>query len=336
MSKVSVIVPVYNSERWLGACLDSLLGQTLEDVEVICINDGSTDGSAAILSEYASRDGRVKTFAQENRGLGAARNRGIDAATGDYLHFMDADDEFAAPDALERLVGVADAERTDALFFDAETRVDEGLDVPEAVVRPDDYIRRRDYTAVTTGRALFARFVELREFTASPCLLLLRRSFLERCAIRFPEANVYHEDNIFVTHVLMAADRVSHRPWKCYARKVHDGSIVTSKPTMRHLRGYVACCLDVCRLLSEAGLDRRTKAALLDRRAVYRMHVRRIADGNRELASAAEREMNADEYAAFISALDCPLSEKAANALRCLKDHGLAFTIRRILFGRQG
>ena len=90
--KVSVVVPVYNAEKYLKRCLDSLRKQTLKDIEIICVNDGSTDGSAAILAEYAAHDKRIKVITQENQYIGAARNRGIEAARGEYIGFVDSDD----------------------------------------------------------------------------------------------------------------------------------------------------------------------------------------------------------------------------------------------------
>ena len=92
MPKVSVIIPVFNVEEYLGECLDSILGQTLREIEVVCVDDGSTDGSAAILDTYAAKDGRVKVLRQPNAGAGAARNAGLAVATGEYLLFCDPDD----------------------------------------------------------------------------------------------------------------------------------------------------------------------------------------------------------------------------------------------------
>ncbi len=92
MPKVSVIVPVYNVEGHLARCLDSILAQTERDIEVVCVNDGSTDGSPRILADYAARDPRVKVISQENRGLSAARNAGLDAFKGKYVMFVDSDD----------------------------------------------------------------------------------------------------------------------------------------------------------------------------------------------------------------------------------------------------
>lgn len=97
---VSVIIPAYNVEEFIRPCLDGVLAQTIENIEVICVDDGSTDGTSAILKEYASRDGRVKILTQENGGAGKARNAGLAAAKGETLSFLDADDLFE-PDMLE-------------------------------------------------------------------------------------------------------------------------------------------------------------------------------------------------------------------------------------------
>ncbi len=335
MPRLSIIIPVYNAERHLRACLDSLLAQSIKDMEIICVDDGSTDESGAILAEYAAKDGRLKIATQENRGQGAARNRGLEIARGEYIYFMDADDELAAPDALAGLFAVADADILDALFFDAETRVDEGIVVPPSIVRAEDYIRSHDYSSVGTGRELFARFLANKEYTVSPCLVLFRRAFLEENGIRFPVERIFYEDNIFMTRVMLAAKRASHRPWRLYLRKVHANSSVTSAPTLRHLRGYLACYRDVCALLARGGWERRTRGVLRDRQVIYKLHVRRIVDANPSLVASAKDEMPMDEYAALCEVLVYPLHEKAINAFRCLRDRGVAYTVRRIFCGRQ-
>ena len=102
-SLISVIVPVYNVEKYLPACLDSLLAQTYPDFELLCVNDGSPDGSQAILEQYAQKDSRVRVFCKENGGVSAARNFGLEQARGTYISFMDADD-LVVPQYLERLL----------------------------------------------------------------------------------------------------------------------------------------------------------------------------------------------------------------------------------------
>ena len=103
MPKVSVIVPVFQVEKFLKNCLQSILTQTLTDIEIILLNDGSTDASLKICEEYAAKDKRISVYSHENRGLGSTRNRGITLAKGDYLAFVDSDDHIS-PDGLERLL----------------------------------------------------------------------------------------------------------------------------------------------------------------------------------------------------------------------------------------
>lgn len=99
---ITVIVPVYNVEKYLRRCLDSIIGQTYQNLEILCIDDGSIDNSGEICEQYAARDARIKVIHQENQGLSTARNRGLDTATGEYIAFVDSDDYIAA-DVLEQL-----------------------------------------------------------------------------------------------------------------------------------------------------------------------------------------------------------------------------------------
>ena len=115
MSKVSVIIPVYNTEKFLRKCLDSVCNQTLQDIEIICINDCSTDGSLEILREYAGKDNRIKLIELfENGGAAKARNIGIDIAHGEYIGFVDSDD-FVDLDFYEKLYNKAVETGADAV-----------------------------------------------------------------------------------------------------------------------------------------------------------------------------------------------------------------------------
>lgn len=119
LPKVSVIIPVYNSETCLGQCLDSILCQTLRQIQIICVDDGSTDGSPRLLSQYAAMDSRIQILTQKNKGAGAARNLGLGAAQGEYLSFLDSDD-FFEPDMLELACQKADACQADFVVFQSD------------------------------------------------------------------------------------------------------------------------------------------------------------------------------------------------------------------------
>lgn len=115
--KVSVIIPVYNSQKFIGSCLQQVLAQSLREIEIVCVDDGSTDDSADIIAQTAQRDSRVKLIRQENAGPGPARNAGIAAATGEFVTFLDADDRYSSDDYLRVLY---------------EGAVDNGVDVSGA------------------------------------------------------------------------------------------------------------------------------------------------------------------------------------------------------------
>ena len=114
---VSVVTPIYNDERHLVQCLDSLCSQTLQEIEFVCVDDGSTDGSSAILQSYRERDGRFVIVRQPNRGLGAAMNAGIRQARGEYIGIVESDD-FADPDMFKTLYDTAMGLNADVIKSD--------------------------------------------------------------------------------------------------------------------------------------------------------------------------------------------------------------------------
>ena len=124
---LSIVVPVYNAAAWMRTCLESLIHQTLQELEIICVDDGSTDGTLAVLQEYAAKDTRIKVIHQENAGVSASRNAGLDIVTGELVTFVDADD-WVEPDAYEKVLA-AFSDSVDLVCFgvDVEGVDDSGL-----------------------------------------------------------------------------------------------------------------------------------------------------------------------------------------------------------------
>ena len=116
--KYSIIIPIYNVEKYLSRCLDSILSQSYDNYEIICINDGSTDSSRKILESYIDKDSRIKLINQKNKGLGEARNTGITHAVGDYIWFIDSDDWIPDPNALLKINNKIHSDYCDVLMFD--------------------------------------------------------------------------------------------------------------------------------------------------------------------------------------------------------------------------
>lgn len=223
--KVSVIIPVYNVEPYLSACLDSVCHQTLRDIEIICINDGSTDRSLDILQCYAERDSRIQVYSQENRGPGEARNAGIYRAHGEYIQFVDSDD-MLEPDALLYAYEKAKAEKLDVFAFDAHAVFDSAEMETEKGAYRTYYPRPDRYRNITPGEAFFTRQILDGKFIMQPCCQLIMRKFLLKSGVRFIPG-ILQEDNAFTVEMLLHAQRVSHENRPFYIRRVRPGSIMT-------------------------------------------------------------------------------------------------------------
>ena len=137
MPKVSIIVPVYNTKNYLRECVDSLIGQTLQDIEIILVDDGSTDGSSEICDEYALTDARIKVIHKPNGGLSSARNCGMDAADGEYFAFVDSDDVCDSK-MYEHMVSVADEKNVKMVICSANYWSDNCVQpIPSKELRPE-------------------------------------------------------------------------------------------------------------------------------------------------------------------------------------------------------
>ena len=216
--KFSVIIPVYNVEAYLRDCLDSVLNQTYADWEAICVNDGSTDGSADILNEYAARESRLKVITQPNRGLSAARNSGIDAAEGEYVLFLDSDD-WLEKNALEVLSANLGGE--DMLCFSGRRYFESDRAYHDAdQLKAQTYLSGMDYY---NDNALSSR-----DF-AFVCVVLriYKREFLSQHNLRFKEG-IFHEDNLFTPLACFYAERVMVINECLYDYRVRSNSITTT------------------------------------------------------------------------------------------------------------
>ena len=169
---ISVIIPVYNVEDYLAECIDSVLGQSYTDYEIILVDDGATDSSGRMCDEYARKDSRIRVIHQENGGLSAARNTGLRAAWGKYIYFLDSDD-YIAPSALEHLAALAEKEQADVVFFDGYTFFDEC----EADVTAIEYVRQATYPP-TNGREMLRQLLGRDEYRTAVPLMLFRKSNL--------------------------------------------------------------------------------------------------------------------------------------------------------------
>lgn len=227
--RVSVLVPCYNVEGYLEQCLDSLAAQTLEDIEFICINDGSTDSTPDIIARYVEKDARFRQIDKPNSGYGASMNRGLSEARGRYIGILESDD-FCEPETFEYLAAIAemrDARAVKANFFFYWSK-------PE----PRDELNRlvrEDMPEVVDPKS----FPELFWFMPSIWSAIYERSFLEENGIRFLETpGASYQDLSFTFKAWACADRVALVPWAfVHYRQDNEGSSI-------HSPGKVFCVCD--------------------------------------------------------------------------------------------
>ena len=246
---VSVIIPVYNVEKYLPQCLDSIANQTLRDIEIICVDDGSTDGSLEILAQYAAKFTNFTVLEQRHGGVSAARNRGLARARGEYVYFMDSDD-WLDTGALGKLTAIADEQRLDQLIFSAEVFCDAAFaaDVGDDFLREkqDYYVIPGDITArPMPGIDLAGSMIAEGAFFVQPSLRLHRREALMRNRHRFPKG-IVHEDEYFAMVTLASAGLAMLIDERFFHRRIRPGSIMTSGCTaLEHAKG----CLTVAKAL---------------------------------------------------------------------------------------
>lgn len=221
---ISVIVPVYNVEPFLKECLDSLIHQTLKNIEIICVNDGSTDGSLSILKEYEKKDKRIKVITQENKGLPVARRTATAVATGEYLQFVDSDD-YIDLDTCECLYTYAKLYDHDMLSFQA---IDFNSETRKETRTPYHSLRW-----VTHGLNHTFTWRDIKNsitsYAATACLTLYKKSFLEANNIEWVNKKLCYEDTPFFTKSVFLAKRVGVLKEAFYHRRIHNQSITQNK-----------------------------------------------------------------------------------------------------------
>ncbi len=244
---IGVIIPVYNSERWLRTCLDSVVGQTIPFTEIIIINDGSTDKSGIIAEEYVTQYDSVVLINQKNSGAGAARNAGMDMIRTDFFLFLDSDD-YLDYRTVEVLKGIVTDMPVDVVYFNGKSFLDEGAD--EKLYKDD--CRRRDSLtqSIVTGREMFAQSYPDSYFP-SPCFNLVKREHINRWEIRFYEDRLYFEDNSFAFIVMDRAESVKFLPDILYLRRYRAGSIMTSTMCVRKLQDRAKEYSIICRYIAD-------------------------------------------------------------------------------------
>ena len=222
MPVVSVIIPVYKVEKYLRRCLDSLIAQTFADWQAICIDDGSPDRSPAILDEYAARDARIKVIHRANGGVSSARNLGIENASGNYIHFLDADD-WIDPEYYQAMVTVA----TDS---DADM-------VVSGFVSDNKYTKPIVYRDVKLKRKIADKLRLTYALTDSYVWrYLFKADFVRTKKLLFDTNLIAQEDTLFVLNAIADANAIVTVPWVNYHYMFNENSALNNRDAAHHAK----------------------------------------------------------------------------------------------------
>ena len=223
---ISVIIPVYNVERYLHECIDSVLNQSYQNFEIILVDDGSKDSSSQICENYVAVDARIRCIHKENGGASTARNVGLDESKGEFVFFLDSDDWIDNRTFGKMLIPMQDG-KIDFSFCEAYA-----VDEETGEISYKNYAYYRDYVIDNTQK-IFSEMIENKEFHVAVWMILYRREFLMKNELRFVEKIMY-EDCIFAYQVYKKAKMAAHIHEYLYHRRYRKNSVMTSKKTVHN------------------------------------------------------------------------------------------------------
>jgi Glycosyltransferases involved in cell wall biogenesis len=247
--KISIIIPVYNVEKYLAECLDSCVNQTLKDIEIICVDDCSTDNSYTTLKDYQQKDSRIKIFRhEENKKQGTARNKGLEVATGKYIWFIDSDD-YIDTKACQILYDAIKKFNVDMLCFTAvqftETEENQMFSYPQ-------YFQGVQINKIYHPKTNWKE-IKFYNLNVSSCTYLTKRSVVQN--FRFRE-RVWHEDTDFTAILLASVDSFCFIPYSAYFRRINPTSTTQTTMSQKRLEDLIEMTHSLDRFATENKIDR--------------------------------------------------------------------------------
>ncbi|MFC4386541.1 glycosyltransferase [Gracilibacillus marinus] len=229
---VSIIIPVYNVEDYLEECLNSILNQTYPNLEVLMINDGSTDNSKLILEKYNKEYDNFYMFSQSNKGQAVCRNIGIDNSKGKYLYFLDSDD-YILPDTIENLIATMERDALDLIRFSAQPfSADKNYNI---VKNQYNFERYFDSNRVYNKNEFLEK--NLVAYSTSPCLYIVKKEIIIQKNIRFVSGILY-EDELFTLEVFLNVSSVKYDPKDYYKRRYRENSVMTTYKDTASIKSF--------------------------------------------------------------------------------------------------
>ena len=260
---ISIIIPVYNAEKELKKCVESIIRQTQRDIEIILIDDGSVDASLSICQRYAEEDCRVKVVHQKNAGVSAARNAGIGMATGEYIGFVDSDD-WIVPQMYERLLSEAERTGADVVMCDATTVYDDGRTQADTITQlsGNRILEKADFTPAL-----------LLEMAGSACRCIYKNDRysdkLRKYSLAFPLGVKFSEDRIFNLYAFGQANKI------CYLKESYYNRFINVKSAVhRFHKDYFEACKKAA-----DGIEQAIRCAWGDDEALQKAYLGQLIGG---------------------------------------------------------
>ena len=250
---ISVIMPCYNTEQYVEETLKSVLNQSFKDYEIICLNDGSTDGTLEILKRYQQSYPNIRVISSENHGSAYQRNTGVQCAQGKYIYYMDSDD-LLKENCLETLYQYAEADNLDVVYFEADSFY-ETKEIEEAFPQfLTLYHRHKEYDGIYDGRNLYIQMENAGDIKMLVGLQFTRRQFLQDNNIKFGTER-YFEDNLYTVKVTLKAGKARCVRDNLYLRRVRANSIMTTSENKTRFESYLEVVRGLMQILEEEKQD---------------------------------------------------------------------------------
>jgi len=243
MVKVSVILPIYNVAPYLNETFQSLLNQSLRDIEIIAVNDGSTDNCEDIIKTYQQKDNRIISFTQENKGQSAARNLALQHATGKYIYMMDSDDVLKDSDALQTCYDYIEKNQADFIFFDGESFSEKGVD---RISRNTKRTHLVDENKKYDGEYLLNLVLDTQTHNCVVWLLFIRKDYIARICLKFYEG-IIHEDELFTTILTLSSDNIYCLKRSLVGHRIRHSSTMTNHFSKRNINCYLTVADELLR-----------------------------------------------------------------------------------------
>lgn len=243
MVKVSVILPIYNVAPYLDDTFQSLIHQSLREIEIIAVNDGSTDDSGDIIKKYQQKDDRIISFTQENKGQSAARNLALRHATGKYIYMMDSDDMLKDSDALLTCYDYIENNQADFIFFDGDSFSEKGVD---RISRNTKRTHLVDENKKYDGEYLLNLVLDTQTHNCVVWLLFIRKDFLDRIGLKFYEG-IIHEDELFTTILTLSSNNIYCLRRSLVGHRIRAASTMVLSYSKRNMNCYLTVADELLR-----------------------------------------------------------------------------------------